>query len=386
MRKSTVRTLATVILAAAALHIFRTEQARVAALAAIPVTPTVTPRPTHTPPSPPPGPSPTPTPHLSAVAKMETAVDEFCRLKSFSGAVLVMRDGQVILERAGGLADRGRETPNTVDTRFLVGSLATEFTAVAVLLLEQEGRLALSDPLCRYLPDCPAACLECTIEDLLLVQATGADRSPANPTYSDVHGVHVGYPGRASHSPDVVSIAATVIKLASSMPYGDYLETRVFAPLGMKDTGFDGSIGPTAIGYAGAQSAPIQSLTADSASALYTTVDDLRRWDSALTENQLLGPIAVSRLFAPHRLTDTAISACLAALATPRLADAKRPSSGDGLGQSLGGTVLLEDGHHLVRAEGAPPGSGPPPALRQGRGHHHYPEQPAGFHRHRLWP
>jgi len=354
MRKSTLRTLATVVMAVAALHISHAEQARVAALATLPTMPSATPRPTHAPTvTPTPGPSPTPTPHVSAVAKMERALDEFCRLWTFSGAVLVTRDGQVILERACGLADRSQARPNTIDTRFLVGSLAAEFNAAAVLLLEQEGRLALSDPVCRYFPACPAACSECTVEGLLLAQATGADGSPANPSYSDVH---AGYPGRGSHDSEVVVLAATLIESAAGVAYSDYLQSRIFDPLHMGSTGVNAAAGPVAVGYLGARSEAEPGSAHAGGAALYTTIDDLRRWDDALSTNGLLGPVQVSRLFAPHHLTDTAILTCMAQLTPPHLGTGRSPTSGDSLGQCLGGTVLLEDGHHLVRAEGTAPG------------------------------
>ncbi len=353
MRKSTLRALATVILAVAALHISRTEQAWVDALTAIPTTPTATPRPAYTPTiTPTPGPSPTPTPHVSAVAKMEMAMDEFCRLKRFSGAVLVMRDGQVILERACGLADRSEGQPNTVDTRFLVGSLAAEFNATAVLLLEAEGRLALSDPLCPYLASCPEACREFTVEDLLLVQSLGDARPclAATATEESVTGLPPEW-----RFDQVVSLAADLIEQAAGVPYDDYLASRILAPLQLRSTSVGAGAGPTAVGYLDSHPSSSASLGAGGP-ALYTTVDDLRRWDLALSENLLLGPVAVSRLFAPHRAPGAALYSCLAQLRSPIWVPARPQRSADTLGQAIGGTVLLEDGHHLVRAEGTAPG------------------------------
>src|SRR5918999_1546393 len=84
----------------------------------------------------------------------------------FSGTVLVVRDGQVVLAKGYGLADVDRGIRNTAGTRFEMNSMTKRFTGVAILQLAAQGRLLLSDPVARYLGGFPPAKRSATIEQL----------------------------------------------------------------------------------------------------------------------------------------------------------------------------------------------------------------------------
>src|SRR5215471_14832934 len=85
----------------------------------------------------------------------------------FEGSVLVARNGRVLLEGGFGMADRGLLTPNGPTTRFRIGSVSKQFTAMAILMLEKRNRLHVSDPVCAHLPACPQAWEQVTIQQLL---------------------------------------------------------------------------------------------------------------------------------------------------------------------------------------------------------------------------
>ena len=85
----------------------------------------------------------------------------------FQGSVLVARNGKVLLEGGFGFADRAVGTPNTPTTRFRIGSVSKQFTAMAILMLERQNRLHVSDPVCAHLPACPQAWGQVTIQELL---------------------------------------------------------------------------------------------------------------------------------------------------------------------------------------------------------------------------
>jgi CubicO group peptidase (beta-lactamase class C family) len=104
-----------------------------------------------------------------ALAALSARAEELAGADEFSGAVLVARNGEVLFTRAYGLADRGRGIPNTLRTRFRIGSMNKMFTAVAILQLVEAGKVELTAPLGRYLTDYPNryAATKVTIHHLL---------------------------------------------------------------------------------------------------------------------------------------------------------------------------------------------------------------------------
>ncbi len=86
---------------------------------------------------------------------------------AFSGSVLVARNGEVILNQGYGLADREKKTPNTSQTKFPIASITKQFTAMAIMLLQEQGKLNVQDKICAYLKDCPTTWQSITIHQLL---------------------------------------------------------------------------------------------------------------------------------------------------------------------------------------------------------------------------
>ena len=85
----------------------------------------------------------------------------------FSGSVLVEMDGKIIIDKGYGYADRVNEIPNTIQTRFRIFNASKVFTAIGVMVLVDQGALSVSDPICKYLNDCPSHWGELTVEVLL---------------------------------------------------------------------------------------------------------------------------------------------------------------------------------------------------------------------------
>jgi len=80
------------------------------------------------------------------------AVDRIAREDGFSGVILVARGDRVLLRRAAGLADRERNIPNTPETRFPLASVTKQFTAAAIMLLVEDGKISLADPISKFFP------------------------------------------------------------------------------------------------------------------------------------------------------------------------------------------------------------------------------------------
>ena len=85
----------------------------------------------------------------------------------FSGSVLVAQNGQVILSKGYGFANREQKIPNTAQTRFRLASITKQFTAMAIMMLQEQGKLNVQDKICAYITDCPEAWKPITIHQLL---------------------------------------------------------------------------------------------------------------------------------------------------------------------------------------------------------------------------
>lgn len=214
--------------------------------------------------------------HAPAVAQdappltWDTARDalEQAEADGFSGAVLLVRDGEVFLSEGYGLADRERNIPNTPDTIFALGSTPIDFTHVAILQLLDQGKLDLHDPIAAYFDGFPEDKRGMTLEHL----RTGASGLPDFPALPGVdtdpdHGplsrdefierarnaTLLFEPGTDNiHSHFAWGVLAAVVEVVSGQSYRDYITRHVLEPAGMTRTGFYGQQFPgetVAIGY-----------------------------------------------------------------------------------------------------------------------------------------
>ena len=243
-------------------------------------------------------------------------------------AVLVLQDGKPLLRKGYGMAELELGVPIAPDMVFRVGSVTKEFTAACILELVEEGRLALDDPVEKYLPEFPAGGRRVTIERLLT--HTSGVRS-----YTDMPG-WFGARMREDRSPREIEalfdgepfdfepgtqwhydnsgyiLLGEILEKVSGKPYADLVAETIFRPLGMNDThyGSDVPIVPKRVaGYQktpdGVINAPFLSMTEPySAGGLVSTVDDLARWHRALDAGAILKPESVRRMWTPVRLPD----------------------------------------------------------------------------------
>ncbi|ABU58291.1 serine hydrolase domain-containing protein [Roseiflexus castenholzii] len=300
--------------------------------AAVAPAPTVaasaTPRPTQIPqPSATPAPPPTPTlmagagpgaPPLSPLGReIDAYLSGLTSSGQFQGAVLVAQNGEVVIARGYGNADDN--VPNTVQTRFRLASVTKQFTAAAILALQQDGKLTVDDAICAYLDPCPDAWKPLTIRHLLthtsgLVDYTAfagfepTEMNPATPQelVERFRDFPLSFaPGTLYHycNSNYV-LLGLIIERVSGMEYADYLEQRFFVPLGMTNTGYDtsrGTIIDGAQGYVtpGRKSGFLDASTLYAAGGLYSTVGDLFRWDQALSTEEALTRTQLEQMFTP---------------------------------------------------------------------------------------
>jgi D-alanyl-D-alanine carboxypeptidase len=210
---------------------------------------------------------------------------------------------------------------------FRVGSVTKEFTSACVLKLAEEGRLALDDPIGKYLPDFPTGGRSVTIEELLnhtsgihsyTDMPAWRDRMREDWTLSQLEAFFRDEPfdfepGAKWHydNSGYVLLGAILEKVAGK-PYADVVADMIFRPLGMASSryGNDTPIIPGRVaGYQktpeGIVNAPFLSMTQPyAAGALVSTVDDLARWQAALDGGRVLKPETLRRMWTPARLPD----------------------------------------------------------------------------------
>ncbi|HEY3515577.1 MAG TPA: serine hydrolase, partial [Gammaproteobacteria bacterium] len=255
------------------------------------------------------------------VARMDALVSARVADKSFMGAVLVARGDQVILSKGYGFANLEWNLPNTPSTKFRLGSITKQFTAAAILLLAEQGKLSLDDPLKKHWPNAPPAWGAVTIFHLLTHSSgipsftSGAEflqwkLQPSTPeqTIAHVRDQPLEFtPGdRMSYSNSGYVLLGMIVERVSGKSYAEYLRDSIFKPLGMNDTGYDVSatiLPQRAAGYSpGFSNAPYTDMTVPhGAGGLYSTTEDLLRWTQGLFGGRLLSAASLEKMTTPYR-------------------------------------------------------------------------------------
>ncbi|RPI25956.1 MAG: serine hydrolase [Acidobacteria bacterium] len=243
------------------------------------------------------------------------------------GAVIVTRNGETVFRQGYGLADLELKVPIRPDMVFRLGSVTKQFSAVATLMLEEEGKLSVKDPITKYLPDYPTGGQAITVEHLL-THTSGIKSYTSIPewrplwrkdfTLTELIDLFKAQPmdfrpdERWLYNNSGYILLGAVIEKASGQSYEDFVEKKIFAPLGMKDSYYDRTdqIIPRRVkgyqrGLNGFQNAPYLSMTQPyAAGSLASTVDDLAIWDAALCNNKLIKKESLARAHSPHKLAD----------------------------------------------------------------------------------
>ncbi|MFP5262629.1 MAG: serine hydrolase [Blastocatellia bacterium] len=255
-------------------------------------------------------------------AKVDEYISGLVKANQFSGAVLLARDGRVLVSKGYGFANLEDETPNTPQTRFRLGSITKQFTATAIMMLEERGKLSVQDSICKYVEDCPQAWQAVTIRHLLS-HTSGVPNFTSFPEYpktmmqpATVDSLIARFkdkpldfqPGeRWSYSNSGYVLLGHVIEKLSGKSYEAFLQENIFDPLKMTNTGYDSPariIKHRAAGYMPRGNvlinAPYLDMTIPhAAGALYSTVEDLYLWDQALYTEKLISKKSFDAMFTP---------------------------------------------------------------------------------------
>lgn len=241
--------------------------------------------------------------------KISALIDKTVELDLFSGCVLIAKGDDILFARAYGEANRDWHIANTLDTRFNIASGTKPFTGVSTMLLVQQGKLALNDPVSKHLPDFPFGDKITIFHCLTHTSGLGHYTQEYFARMHQVRGLDdflqefiykekpLFEPGtQFSYSNSGVVVLGAVIERVSGMKYADFLKTNIFDPLGMKETCIrmpEETIEKRASGYIRKLSGGFleTSLTVcppTSATGLRTTAPDLFKFLRAIQQNKLL--------------------------------------------------------------------------------------------------
>ena len=252
-----------------------------------------------------------------ALRALAARADTLASEDEFSGAMLIAKDGRVLFSHAYGLADRNRRIPNTLQTRFRIGSMNKMFTAVAILQLVEAGKIKLTAPLGTYLPDYPNRAVAAKVTIHQLLTHTGGTGDIFGPDF-DAHrnelrtladyvklygkrGLEFKPGSRWAYSNYGFILLGAVIEKVTGHSYYDYVQAHIYAPAGMTRSGSlpeDQAVADRSIGYTKPPKSTAWLPNTDtlpyrgtSAGGGYSTVEDLARFAHALLSHNSSAPI-----------------------------------------------------------------------------------------------
>jgi len=267
---------------------------------------------------------PAPPPDAVVVQRVDEYMQAEMRVNGFAGTVLLARQGKPIVASGYGLANAEWEIPNTPRTKFRLGSITKQFTSMVVMQLQEQGKLKVDDPICQHLTSCPDTWKAITIHHLL-THTSGIPSYTNSPSYvatmmvpKTLDQMVAGFrdlplefePGaQYKYNNSGYFLLGVLVEKVTGQPYDRVLRDQIFTPLGMNDSGYDSTrriLPRRAAGYSrqGGEiiNAPFLDMVQPfSAGALYSTVEDLLKWDQALYTDRLLPAAARSAMFTPFK-------------------------------------------------------------------------------------
>lgn len=285
-------------------------------------------------------------------------------------AVSVMRAGRLVYSSGFGLANLETGARVTPRTAFRIGSITKQFTAAAVMLLAEDGKLAVDDQLARFLPEFPRAA-EVTLRQMLThtsglgnytdTESRAAFYQAARTDYDD-HALYLAMRGtsplfvappgtRWEYSNTAYVLLGMVVEKASGVTYPEFLKSRIFGPAGLADTAVDDAaavVAGRASGYtpdakapSGFDNASFISMTfPGGAGSLRSTTEDLCRWHHALLGGRVVRPDSLAVMTTPGRLLDGTLPT--------EPPDPEHPGPSKPLEYGFGLDLGTFDGHRLV--------------------------------------
>jgi CubicO group peptidase (beta-lactamase class C family) len=261
-------------------------------------------------------------------AALEKQVDELldahAKVNGFSGTVLLASGGKPLVAKGYGYANVEWQIPNTTKTKFRIGSMTKQFTSMLIMQLRERGKVKLEDSVCVYVAPCPDAWKPVTIHHLLTHTsgipaytgiASWRETNMVPKTVDQIVAIFRDRPlqwtpgEKYAYNNSGYYLLGIVIEKAAGKKYEQALQEMILTPLGLADTGYDWSatiIPRRASGYTDRGAAMMNAPALDmqqpyAAGAMYSTVEDLLKWDQALYTETLLPEAAKQLMWTPFR-------------------------------------------------------------------------------------
>jgi CubicO group peptidase (beta-lactamase class C family) len=245
-------------------------------------------------------------------------------VKEFNGTVLVMQNGKSIYQKSFGMANREWNVPNTIQTKFRIGSITKQFTAACILQLAEQGKLSLDDKLTKFIPDYPKG--DSVTIHMLLNHTSGIKSYTSLPDFwpkavlplseDSMIALFKNKPFDFSpgtdwnYSNSGFFLLGYIVEKASGEKFNAYLQQHVINKAGMKNTGLDrldSVLAERASGYSKGRTGTwehamyISMEGPFSAGAMFSTVEDLYLWTRALHGNTILTPAYTQKMITPYK-------------------------------------------------------------------------------------
>ena len=257
-------------------------------------------------------------------ARLDKVVEPYVSGHKFMGSVLVARGSEILLSKGYGSANLEWDTANTPSTKFRLGSVTKQFTAASILLLEERGKLKVEDPVKNYMSDAPAAWDKISIYHVL-THTSGIPNFTSFPEYRKLEPFAATpaeivahfrdkpldfQPGEKwSYSNSGYLLLGYLIEKITGGTYEKFVRENIFTPLGMKDTGLDSNsavIARRASGYTpspkGVENAGfIHMSIPQAAGAIYSTTEDLLKWEQGLFGGKVLTAASLTKMTTPFK-------------------------------------------------------------------------------------
>src|SRR6266571_2767869 len=257
-------------------------------------------------------------------ARMDQLVQSYGANRQFMGSVLVARGSDVLFSKGYGSANLEWGIPNSPTTKFRLGSITKQFTAASILLLEERGKLHVDDLVKKYMSDAPAAWDKITIFQVL-THTSGIPSFTSFPDYQKLEPFAVTTeqlvarfrdkpldfePGEKwSYSNSGYVLLGYLIEKITGGAYEKFVGENIFTPLGMQDSGYDSNsavIPHRASGYVSGKSGYehagfIHMSIPHGAGALYSTTEDLLKWERGLFGLKLVSAASLQKMTTPFK-------------------------------------------------------------------------------------
>jgi CubicO group peptidase (beta-lactamase class C family) len=255
------------------------------------------------------------------IEKFDELVSSYYDAGLFSGGVLVAENGRIIFKKMYGIANREDNIANESATKFRIGSISKQFTATAIMLLQQQGKLSVNDTIRKHIPDYPSVGDKITIHQLLN-HTSGIPEYITYPDFEDIATHHMSFIDLINRFKDKpldfesgtqwkysnsgYVLLGYIIEKVSDMTYDTFLKRYIFIPAKLNNTMTENPrhiIQQRAKGYDLLSDNTVHNAeyidlsSAQAAGSILSTLDDLYNWDRVLYSTNVLSESSKNSMF-----------------------------------------------------------------------------------------